>query len=368
MHGALGVADTPLQDALFDDDSVVGQDPLVVEEVGARVLLHGGAVVHGDQGRGHILAHEPFGLGPILHEHIHLHPMAEGLVDDHARDGGGAHALIFPRHHAFAVDELQSALHRVVQLPPERVQHLGAAQDGGAVVIADDVVPLGAHDVKGAVAPQQILLQIPVGGEKELVYLLELEPDGAVDDPLVPAPGVVPNGGEGGQYGLVPLLVRVDGILRALEEHRGFVGYPVVFADGQASRQPSPKGHEPLRHLCLNGGDGRLVQMGEGILPVGSAVVDLEHEAPAGEQLVLPHVDAGVPHPVRLAPGVGRQHGRIAVLLRQPPDQLLQQGLGIPQKRAALYLHSCTSCVVFFNHTSLSKQFQQNGEVAVLCP
>ena len=347
MHGALGVADAPLQDALLDDDGIVGEDPLVVEEVGARVPLDGGAVVHGDEGRRHVLADELFGLGPILHEHVHLHPVAEGLVDDHARDGGGAHALIFPWDHALAVHELQGALHRVGELPLQNVQHLGPAQVGSAVVITHDIVLLGAHHLQKTVAPQKVLFKVPIWGQKQLVDLLVFKAHDTVDDPLVPGLSVVSNGHQIGQDGLVPLLIRMDNVFAALEEHGRFVGDLVVFAEGQPPGQIPGKGHEPLFYLRLDGGDGVFVDVGEGIFPVGPAVVDLQHEAAAGEQLVLQNVDAGVAHPILLAPGIGRQYGRIAVFLFEMSDELLQQGLRALQKRAALYLHSFTSHSVF---------------------
>ena len=197
-----------------------------------------------------------------------------------------------------------------------------------------------------------------MGGQEELVDLLELETGDAVQHPLVPALAGLADVREGGKDRLVALLLRVDGVLAGFEERRGLVWYLTVFAEGQAFRQ-AREGHELLLHLRHDGGDGLFVDVGEGVFPVGPAVVDLQHEAPASEQIVLPGGHTRVPHPIILAPGVGRQHGHVSVLFGQLLHQRLQQGLGRLQKCAALYLHSHTSYGVCIIISARGKDFNK---------
>ena len=217
-HGGEVVGYAPAEDALFDYHGVLSHGPLVVEEVAAGFGDHRRAVVHCDQGARHVLAHVFFGEGALFHEHVHLNAVTERLVDYHSRDLWGADALVLAGGEGLRVQELQGDAGNVLHAGVHAVHELRAAEGRKSLAAHFDLLALRRHRQDCAGGPEDVLLQLPVGGEIELAVFLPDKVRLAVKDLFGDGKATVPQGGEAGDYLAVAHLVGVDLVVRAAVE------------------------------------------------------------------------------------------------------------------------------------------------------
>ena len=315
LHGAEQVRDPVDQDAVPDDGGVLGQHAVVIEKVGPGGEGRRGAVVHGHQGTGHLLAHELPGLGAVLDEHIHLHPVAEGFVGDQAGDRGVGDHLIDPRLWGGGLQQLVGKRPHLGQGSGQVGEDLVHGVAAEAVVGHPGGVAGAHHHRAAGGVPGVELLQILFAGQEHFAHrgVLQVGADG--DHVVDRVHALADQGGEPGK----------DLLRRVHLPHRGAAE---ALADRLLPRRGGPdplhgavpvrQGHQPVHQRR----DIVHLQVVDGILTV-AVLEHLDHEAALADR------DGGYPgglgvHGHAGAGDMGAQDAGVFKPLQQP----VQQGLG----------------------------------------
>ena len=295
--------------------------------------------MHGDQLRGHLLAHELLRQRPLLHEHVHLYAVAEGLVHDHASGLRRADTVVLAGRDGLALQKLQRHLRRVPHAVPHPFQKLRSAQIGEALIASLNLLSPRCHDAEATCRPEHVLLHVPVPGQEELAVFLIIQERPTVQDPLVVRSARLADPRQLPDDFLVAVFRRVDFVFRAVSEHQRLILQHGIDAALHALWEMPGHGDEValyLRNDFLHPVFGNLI---EGILSVAGAVVDLHHKSPAGPQAHHADVRGGPGYGILLCLGVGGQYGGVWELLQQPVPQTEQNRLYIAQIFACFYLH-----------------------------
>ncbi len=344
-QGAQGVADAGFKDTVLDLGDVPGRGALVVKGVGGHVHRAQSPLVHGDPVGADPLADIVRPQGPALDEHVHLDPVAEGLVGDQAGDVRGGDDVVFPRRDPLGGKELIYILERLVQHMGQVVEQLRPDPAGNALAAhLRPPVPAARAD-HAALRIDVGLAQVPALGQKQLADVGGLGAGRAVQQML---PALHPLVGHGGQVLNQPADVLV--LRQAARLHLDQKGLRLVVQDTRFVHGDLcflQQGKLPVQLLpdllCRLFRVGR-VKAVEGSLAVQAVFVHPHDGAPLGGHGLVGDGLGPLGNGHMKAHGIRGQDADIFIPPGQKPDQLLQPRGNRRQIGGKWCFHCLASC------------------------
>ncbi len=344
-QGAQRVADAGFQNAAVDLGHVAGERALVVEGVARHVLGAERALVHRHQVAADALADVVAAECAVLHKHIHLDAVAEGLVRDQARHLGRGDDLVLARLDPPGREQLARLGNGVPEFFFEFVEELRAAETGDARVAVLDLAVLAHHGDNDALGIDIALAEIAVGRQEELGDVRGLGVGQALEHVLVRGHAPIGNSRQlfderldvrrlGQRFGLLLDEERQ----RLVGQRAGRVG---LHAERVKQRLLGGKLGADARGSLL---DLCGVEVGECKFAVLAVFTEAHDHAALGGHGLARDAAGALRDAHREALRIGREHRDILIVAPQQLDQPLERGLDRTEIRRKWCFQWVSSC------------------------